>query len=74
MAVGVHNVEQADNVGIPHLLEEGDLADGGAGDSFILSLEADLLEGDDATIVGEVSGLVDDTVGAWVGLAFDLGR
>lgn len=64
MTIGVHDVKETDNVGISHLLEQGDLADGGAGDSFILSLEADLLEGDDATIVGEVSGLVNDTVGA----------
>lgn len=29
VAVGVHDVEEADDVGVVHLLQEGDLADGG---------------------------------------------
>jgi hypothetical protein len=35
-----------DDVGVVHLLEEGDLADGGGGDALVLLLEADLLERD----------------------------
>ena len=48
VAVGVDDVEEADDVGVFHLFEEGDLADGGGGDAFIFGLETDLLEGDDA--------------------------
>jgi hypothetical protein len=29
MTVGVHDVKEADNVGVVHLLEERDFADGG---------------------------------------------
>lgn len=63
MAVCVDNVEQAHDVGVVHFLEERDLADGGGGNSLVLSLEADLLEGDN-TLIGsaQVEGLVNNTV------------
>ena len=35
-----------DDVAVLHLLEEGDLADGGGGDAIVLLLEAGLLERD----------------------------
>ena len=63
MAVGVHDVEQADDVGVAHLFEQGDFADGGGGDALIFGFEADLLEGDDALVGGsEVAGFVDYAV------------
>ena len=63
VAVGVDNVEQAHDVGVVHLLEQRDLADGCRRDALIFGLEADLLEGDDAPVLGrQVLGLVDDSV------------
>jgi len=48
---------------VVHLLEEGDLADGGGGDALVLLLEADLLERD--RLVGvEVLALVNHPVRA----------
>lgn len=68
VAVGVDDVEQADNVRVVHLLEQGDFADGGRRNAFVLGLEADLLERDDALVRrGQVAGLVDDAVGTWRG-------
>lgn len=63
MAVRVDDVEQAHDIGVVHFLEKRDLADGSGRDSLILSLEADLLEGDN-TLIGsaQVEGLVDNTV------------
>jgi hypothetical protein len=63
VAVGVDDVQQADNVDVVHLLQKGDFADGGAGHAFVLGLETDLLEGD-RLVVDEVRGAVDDAVGA----------
>src|SRR5690242_13656725 len=66
VAVGVHDVEQTDDVGVVHLLEQRNLANGGRGDTLIFGLEADLLERDDALVLCcEVAGLVDDAVGSW---------
>jgi hypothetical protein len=66
VAVGVHDVEQADNVRVVHLLEERDFADRRRRDALIFGLEADLLERDDALVLGrEVLGLVDDSIRAW---------
>lgn len=62
MAVRVDNVEEADDVVVLHFLEEGYFADGSAGNAFVFGFEADFLEGDDAAAIGEVTGLVDDTV------------
>jgi uncharacterized protein (UPF0212 family) len=63
VAVGVHDVEQPHDVGVVHLLEQRDLADSRRRDAFIFGLKADLLEGDDALVLGgEVLGLVDDSV------------
>lgn len=38
VAVGVHDVQQSDNVGVIHLLQQGDLPDSSAGNTFILGL------------------------------------
>jgi hypothetical protein len=65
VTICVNNIEQTDNVRISHFLEERDFANGGAWDAFIFSFEADLLQGDDSTAIGEVSSFVNDTVGAW---------
>ena len=63
VAVSVHDVEEADDVGIAHLFEKGDLADGCGGDAFIFGFEADLLEGDDALVGSrQVAGFVDHPV------------
>jgi hypothetical protein len=63
MAVGVYDIEEADNVGVVHLLEERDLADGSRGDTLILGFETNLLKGDNALVLGsEVAGLVDNTI------------
>jgi len=63
VAVGVDDIEEADDVWVLELLEEGDLANGGGGDAFIFGLETNLLQGNDAAAIEEVAGLVDDTVG-----------
>lgn len=63
MTVGVHNVEQTDDVGVHHLLQEGNLADGGGGDAFVFGFEADLLQRYDALVGrGQVAGFVYDAV------------
>lgn len=62
VAVSVHNVEQAHNVGVAHLLEQRDLADGGRRDTLIFGFETDLLQGHYAPAVVQVTSLVDDTV------------
>lgn len=63
MAVGVDDVEKADDVGVVHLFEERDLADGGRGHAFVFGFEADLLEGDDSLVLGgEVARFVNNSV------------
>lgn len=63
VAIGVDNVEQAHNVGVAHLLEERDLADGSRRHAFIFGFQADLLECDDAVVGGaEVAGFVNNSV------------
>lgn len=54
VAIGVDDVEQADDVGISHLLEQGDLSDGRGRDALVLSLEANFLQGDDSVVVQTV--------------------
>jgi hypothetical protein len=65
MPVGVDDIEEANNVGVAHLFEEGDLANSCGRHAFIFSFQADLLEGDD-TLVGccEVARFVDHAVSA----------
>ena len=64
MSIGVNDVEEADDVGVVHLLEKRNLTDGCGWDALILSLKANLLEGDDAAIVEEIAGLINNTVGS----------
>lgn len=64
VAIGVDNVQQLHDVGVLHLLEEGDLADGGAGDTLILGFETDLFQSDDTVGGVQFASLVDDTVRA----------
>lgn len=67
VAVGVYDVEQADDVGVAHLLEQRDLTDGGRWNALIFCFETDLLERDDALVLCcEVAGFVDNSVGSWV--------
>lgn len=66
MPVRVHNVQQAHDVRVIQLLQQGDLADGGGWYTLIFGLEANLLERDNALVGGgEVAGFVDDAVCAW---------
>jgi len=63
VAIGVYDIQQAHDVGVTHLLEQGDFADGGGGNAFVFGFETDLLEGDDALVGGgEIAGFVDDAV------------
>ena len=63
VAVGMDNVEQADNVRVVHFLEQGHLTDGGGWDALILGPEANLLERNNALVgSAQVESLVDDTV------------
>lgn len=62
VTVGVNNVKQADNVGVSHLLEQRDFADGGRGDALIFGFKSDLLEGNDAIVVKAVECLVNDAI------------
>jgi hypothetical protein len=68
VAVGVDNVEEADNVRVVHFLEKRDLANGSGRDTLILGFETDLLEGDNALIgSAQVEGFVNNTVRACEG-------
>lgn len=54
--------DRLDDVGMAgEFLEDGDLADGSAGDAFVFVLETDLFDGDDLVVLG-VAGLEDDAV------------
>ena len=73
MAIGMDDVEQLDDVGILHFLEEGDLADGRARNTLILSLQTDFLQGDNSVGVAEFAGLVDNTVRSWAPKTREIG-
>jgi hypothetical protein len=63
VAIGMDNVEKADNVGIIHLLEQRDLANSCAGNTFVFGFEANFLESDDPMIrCSKVSGLIDNSI------------
>ena len=62
VAVCVNNIKQTDYIWVVKLSQDGNLADGGAGDALVFGLETDLFEGDDATVVTEITGFVDDTI------------
>jgi hypothetical protein len=62
VAISVDDVQQLHDVGVLHLLEQGDLADGCAGDTLIFGLETDLFQSDDTVGRVQFAGLVDDTV------------
>jgi hypothetical protein len=62
VAVCVNNIKQTDYIWVVELSQDGNLADGGAGDALVFGLETDLFEGDDATVVTEIAGFVDDTI------------
>lgn len=63
VTIGMDDIEELDDVGVVHLLQQGDLPNGGAGDAFILGLQANLLQGDDPIGMGELASLVNNTVG-----------
>ena len=63
VAVGVDDVEEADNVRVVHFLEQRNLADGGGRDTLVLSLETNLLQRNNALVgSAQVESLVDNTV------------
>lgn len=63
MAVGVDNVEEADDVRVVHFFEEGDFANGGRWDAFIFGFKTDLLQCNDPLVFGgEVAGLVNNAI------------
>lgn len=62
MAVGVNNIQEADDVGVVQFSQDGNLADGGTGNAFVFGLETDLFESDNAAIVAEITGFVDNTI------------
>lgn len=62
MTVGVNNIQEADDVWVVKFSQDGNLADGGTGNALVFSLETDLFEGDDAAIVAEIAGFVDNTI------------
>lgn len=64
VAIGVNDVKETDDVGVFQFFEEGDFADGGAGDAFILGFESNLLQGNDAAMIAQVSGFIDNSIGA----------
>lgn len=41
----MHHVEQLDDVGVVQLLQNRNLADGGAGNALLLAFQSDLFEG-----------------------------
>lgn len=61
--VFVDNVVESDNVGVGHLLQEGNLTNGRARNSFIFNLQANLLQGDQSIVVVLVASFVDNTIG-----------
>lgn len=73
MAIGMDNIQQLDDVGVLHLLEEGNLANCSAGDALIFGFESNLLQGNDTVGVIEFTGLVDHTVSACRPLTRELG-
>lgn len=72
VAVGMNDVEESYDVGVAHLLEQGDFPNGGAGNTLIFGFETNLLERYYASPVLEISSLVDDTVGAFSTLSVPL--
>lgn len=65
MAVGVDDVEQSHDVCVVEFSQDGNLTYGGAGDALVFSLETDLFESDDAAVVAEITGFVDNSIGTW---------
>lgn len=65
MTVGVNDVEESHDGGILHFLEQGNLANRGARNTLIFSFEPNLLQSNDASGIGEISSLVNDTIGAF---------
>jgi hypothetical protein len=62
VAVGVNNIQEADDVGVVQFSQDGNLADGGAGNAFVFGLETDLFESDNAAIVAKITGFVDNAI------------
>lgn len=65
MAVGVDDVEQAHDICVVKFSQDGNLTYGGAGDALVFSLKTDLFESDDAAVVAEITGFVDNSIGTW---------
>jgi hypothetical protein len=65
VSVCVDDVEETDDIRMVKLSQDGNLADGGARDTLVFSLETNLFESDDATVVAQIAGFVDNTIGTW---------
>ena len=64
MSIGMHNVEKFNNVRVRHFLQKGNFANGGGRDTLIFGFETNLLQCNDAVIVLEILGLVNNPVGS----------
>jgi hypothetical protein len=65
VAIGVDNVKQAHDICVVEFSQDGNLTYGGAGNALVFSLETDLFESDDAAVVTEITGFVDNSIGTW---------
>lgn len=61
---GIDDVVQANDAGILHFLEQGNFADGGAGNALVCIFEADLFQRDDSVRMIEFARFVDDAISA----------
>ena len=62
VSIRVYDVEQANNVRVLHLLQQGDLSDGSTGDTLIFGFQADLLESNNSGWMGKIPSFVDNTI------------
>lgn len=63
MAISMNDVQEADDIGVVHFLEERDLSDRRAGYTLIFGFEADFLQGHDTGRMCKIACLVDNAVG-----------
>lgn len=65
VAIAVHNVEQAQNVGAVHFFTQRDLADSSHRNTHIFSFNVNPLKHHDTLIlVCDITSLIDDSVGS----------
>jgi hypothetical protein len=66
VTVGVDDVEETHDICVVEFSQDGNLTYGGARDALVFSLETDLFESDDAAVVAEITGFVDNSIGTWM--------